>query len=115
MPAKQAYPALKPGERVDLLELSEYYRSKGKEQTPVYKPPKVPMAIVKEDYVPKQTNLKKIEICTKVKPSIIKIVKKKLDLPEKYMKHYDEFCKDKVDILDFGGAFLGDQTILAIT
>jgi hypothetical protein len=81
MPAKQAYPALKPGERVDLLELSEYYRSKGKEQTPVYKPPKVPMAIVKEDYVPKQTNLKKIEICTKVKPSIIKIVKKKLDLP----------------------------------
>ena len=41
--------------------------------------------------------------------------KKKLNLPEKYMKHYDVFCKDKVDILDFGGAFLGDQTILAIT
>ena len=41
--------------------------------------------------------------------------KKKLDLPEKYAKIYDDLHKDKIEILDLGGAFLGDNQILAIS
>jgi len=33
--------------------------------------------------------------------------KKKLDLPDKYSKIYDELLKDQLDVLDLGGAFLG--------
>lgn len=33
--------------------------------------------------------------------------KKKLDLPQKYNKIYEEFLKDHLDVLDLGGAFLG--------
>jgi hypothetical protein len=28
---------------------------------------------------------------------------------------YDDLLKNKVDVIDFGGAFLGDQTIIAIS
>lgn len=41
--------------------------------------------------------------------------KKKIDMPEKYMKLYDDLLKDKVEILDFGGAFLGNNNILSIS
>ena len=40
--------------------------------------------------------------------------KKKLDLPEKYNKIYDQLQKDQLDVLDLGGAFLGESTILKI-
>jgi len=41
--------------------------------------------------------------------------KKRIELPEKYAKIYDDLCKDKLDILDLGGAFLGDATMLHIS
>jgi Ran GTPase-activating protein (RanGAP) involved in mRNA processing and transport len=41
--------------------------------------------------------------------------KRKLELPEKYAKVYEELQKDRLDVLDLGGAFLGDQTVLAIS
>ena len=41
--------------------------------------------------------------------------KKKLDLSEKYAKIYDDLYKDKLEIIDLGGGFLGDNTILAIS
>jgi hypothetical protein len=41
--------------------------------------------------------------------------RKKLDLPDKYAKIYEELHKDKLDVVDFAGAFLGDGTVLAIS
>lgn len=40
--------------------------------------------------------------------------RKKLELPDKYAKIYDELQKDNLDVLDLGGAFLGDATVCAI-
>lgn len=31
------------------------------------------------------------------------------------MKCYDDLLKDKIDVLDFGGAQLGDSTLLSIS
>lgn len=41
--------------------------------------------------------------------------KKKIDLPEKYLKIYDELQRDNLDVLDLGGAFLGDTLIFKIS
>lgn len=40
--------------------------------------------------------------------------RKKLELPEKYSKIYEELQKDNLDILDLGGAYLGDATVSTI-
>jgi Ran GTPase-activating protein (RanGAP) involved in mRNA processing and transport len=41
--------------------------------------------------------------------------KKKVDLPGKYSKIYDELVKDELNVLDLGGAFLGESTVLKIS
>jgi hypothetical protein len=41
--------------------------------------------------------------------------KKRIELPEKYAKVYDDLCKDKLDVLDLGGACLGESTLLHIS
>lgn len=41
--------------------------------------------------------------------------RRKIDLPEKYQKVYEELLKDKLEVLDLGGAFLGDNLILAVS
>lgn len=41
--------------------------------------------------------------------------RKKIDLPEKYSKVYEDLQKDRLDVVDLGGAFLGDSKVLAIS
>ncbi len=41
--------------------------------------------------------------------------RKKLDLPEKYAKIYDDLQRERLEVVDFGGAFLGDSAILTIS
>lgn len=41
--------------------------------------------------------------------------RKKLDLPDKYQRIYEDLQKDKLEVLDLGGAFLGENAILTIS
>jgi Ran GTPase-activating protein (RanGAP) involved in mRNA processing and transport len=41
--------------------------------------------------------------------------RKKLELPEKYLRVYEELMKDRLEVVDLGGAFLGESTVLAIS
>ena len=40
--------------------------------------------------------------------------RKKIDIPEKYKQVFEDLKSDKCEVIDFGGAELGDQNVLAL-
>lgn len=40
--------------------------------------------------------------------------KKKIEIPEKYKQVFQDLKNDRCEVIDFGGAELGDQNVLAL-